>query len=102
MRICRNLLVLAALLFVFVGCSWFGADDDEPEEIEPNPLPSIQEEVSLRVVWNKKIGKGAGDRAVRIRPAVMDTRVYAAAADGSVKALTIANGREIWSKKVMQ
>ncbi len=101
MRTWRNFLLLVTLLFVFVGCSWFGSDDDEPEEIQPNPLPSIQEEVSLRVIWNKKIGKGAEDRAVRIRPAVMDTRVYAAAADGSVKALTIATGREIWSNEVV-
>ena len=62
MRTWRNFLLLVTLLFVFVGCSWFGSDDDEPEEIEPNPLPSIQEEVSLRVIWNKKIGKGAEDR----------------------------------------
>ncbi|SVE34871.1 uncharacterized protein METZ01_LOCUS487725, partial [marine metagenome] len=88
-----------ALLVAASGCSWFG-DDDEPEEIQPNALPSFQEEVSLRVIWSKKIGKGADDRAVRIRPAVMDTRVYAAAADGTVRALTTVAGREIWSKKI--
>ncbi|MCS5573384.1 MAG: outer membrane protein assembly factor BamB [Pseudomonadales bacterium] len=99
MRTWRNLLPVA-LLVAASGCSWFGSDDDEPEEIQPNPLPSIQEEVSLRVIWSKKIGKGADDRAVRIRPAIMNTRVYAAAADGTVKALTTDTGREIWSKKI--
>ncbi|SVC58691.1 uncharacterized protein METZ01_LOCUS311545, partial [marine metagenome] len=34
-----------ALLVAASGCSWFGSEDDEPEEIQPNPLPSIQEEV---------------------------------------------------------
>jgi len=92
-------LLPAALLVAATGCSWFGSDD-EPEEIKPNPLPSIQEEVSLRVIWSKKIGKGADDRAVRIRPAIMGKRVYAASADGTVKALMIETGREIWSKKV--
>ena len=96
----RKLLLSFALVFVAAGCSWFGSDDDEPQEIEPNPLPSIQEEVELSVVWSSKIGKGAEDRAVRIKPAVMDTRIYGASADGIVKAHTTESGREIWSRKV--
>jgi len=92
-------LALVVLMSFTAGCSWFG-DDDEPEEIKPNPLPKIQEEVGLRVVWSKKIGKGADDRAVKILPTVVDTRVFAGAPDGTVKALAIDNGREIWSVKI--
>ena len=35
-----RLLVWFLALFAMSGCSWFGGDD-EPEEIKPNPLPSI-------------------------------------------------------------
>ena len=97
MRDLRNLALLA-FLAVATGCSWFG-DDDEPEEIQPNPLPAIQEEVTLQVIWSQKIGKGADDRAVKLIPTVVDTRVFAAAPDGTVKALTTDTGREIWSRK---
>lgn len=98
MRDLRNLALLA-FLAVATGCSWFG-DDDEPEEIQPNPLPAIQEEVTLQVIWSQKIGKGADDRAVKLIPTVFDTRVFAAAPDGTVKALTTDTGREIWSRKI--
>jgi len=98
MRDLRNLALLA-FLAVATGCSWFG-DDDEPEEIQPNPLPAIQEEVTLQVIWSQKIGKGADDRAVKLIPTVVDTRVFAAAPDGTVKALTTDTGREIWSRKI--
>ena len=98
MRDLRNLALLA-FLAVATGCSWFG-DDDEPEEIQPNPLPAIQEEVTLQVIWSQKIGKGADDREVKLIPTVVDTRVFAAAPDGTVKALTTDTGREIWSRKI--
>ena len=98
MRDLRNLALLA-FLAVATGCSWFG-DDNEPEEIQPNPLPAIQEEVTLQVIWSQKIGKGADDRAVKLIPTVVDTRVFAAAPDGTVKALTTDTGREIWSRKI--
>ena len=98
MRRWRTLLVVS-LLTTMAGCSWFGGDDEE-EEIEPNPLPSIQQEVGVSVVWSRKIGKGADDRAVRIRPAVSGGRIFAAAADGSVSALTTDTGREIWNTQV--
>ncbi|MBT7370503.1 MAG: outer membrane protein assembly factor BamB, partial [Gammaproteobacteria bacterium] len=81
------------------GCSWFG-DDDEPEEIKPNPLPSINQEVKVDVIWSKKIGKGADDRAVRIRPAISGGRIFAASADGSIKALTADTGQVIWDAQI--
>jgi outer membrane protein assembly factor BamB len=81
------------------GCSWFGGED-EPEEIKPNPLPRINEEVRLEVLWNQKIGGGSGDRAIRIRPAIIGGRVFAASADGKIKALTTDTGRVIWEVEI--
>lgn len=81
------------------GCGWFGGDD-EPEEIKPNPLPNINAEVSLDAIWSRKIGKGAEDRAVKLIPAVVGGRIFAAAADGQVMALTTDTGRVIWRQQV--
>ncbi|MGB1684894.1 MAG: hypothetical protein ACPHE0_00425 [Pseudomonadales bacterium] len=73
----RSLPVLLLIGQLLAGCSWFG-NDDEPEEIKPNPLPSINEEVKLDVIWSQKIGGGAGDRAVKLKPAVSGGRIFAA------------------------
>jgi len=93
------LLVWLLALLAMSGCSWFGGDD-EPEEIKPNPLPGINEEVRLAMLWNQKIGGGSGDRAVRLRPAITGGRVFAASADGKIKALTTDMGRIIWEAEV--
>jgi len=95
----RSLPVLLLIGQLLAGCSWFG-NDDEPEEIKPNPLPSINEEVKLDVIWSQKIGGGAGDRAVKLKPAVSGGRIFAASADGQVKALTTDAGRELWEAQV--
>ena len=82
------------------ACSWFGGDDDEPEEIKPSPLQDINQEVELREIWGRKIGDGADDRALRIKPAVFGNRVFAAAADGRVMALQTTRGKVIWRQQV--
>ena len=92
-------LVWYLALLVMSGCSWFGGDD-EPQEVKPNPLPRFNEEVRLEVLWNQKIGGGSGDRAIRIRPAITGGRVFAASADGKIKALTENTGRIIWEAEI--
>ena len=87
------------LLLMLSACSWFGGKD-EVEEIKPTKLTGINEEVRIRPIWNAKLGKGAQDRAIKLVPAVVASRVFAASADGKVVALQANNGREIWRQKV--
>ena len=98
----RSVFWVPLLLVFLSGCSWFPwfGGDDEPEEIKPNPLPEINEEVSVRTAWSRRIGDGAGDRAIRLRPAVSGGRLFAASADGNIMALTTDTGRIIWEVEV--
>ncbi len=98
----RHLPLALLLMAVASGCSWFGGggDDDDEVEIKPNPLPKFSREVKLDVVWSRKIGSGADDRAIRLRPAIYGGRVFAASADGHVKALEKDSGRVIWTVEV--
>lgn len=91
--------LIAAALVTLQGCAWFGGDD-EPEEIKPNELTSINREVDIEVLWSRNIGKGADDRAIKIRPAIDGGRIFAAAADGHVMALQTGTGRVIWERQV--
>lgn len=96
----RRVTTVLLLLAFVSSCGWFGGDDNAPEEIEPNPLPQIEEEVELDVLWNRNIGNGAGDRAIRLSPVIVGGRVFAASADGNIKAMTTDTGREIWSVRI--
>ena len=63
-------------------------------------MPVINEEVRLDVLWNRKIGGGSGDRAIRLRPEIIGGRVFAASAGGNIKALTTDTGRVIWEAQI--
>ena len=82
------------LPFLVAGCSWF--DDDEEDAREPAVLTPINAEVSLGRLWEAKIGRGAEDKAIQLVPGFSGSRIFAAAADGTVKALESGTGREIW------
>ncbi|MDP6024300.1 MAG: hypothetical protein QF849_00290, partial [Pseudomonadales bacterium] len=97
MRQFRNLVCLVALTLVVSGCSifnWFG--DDEEETRVPNDLQAISEEIQLDRLWSVNVGRGAEDKAIKLVPGLSGSRVFAAAADGSVKAMDSGSGREIW------
>ena len=72
----------------------FGKEDEESRE--PAVLQSFDEEVILTRLWSEKIGRGAEDKAIRLVPAFSGSRVFAAAADGKVKAFNASNGQKIW------
>jgi outer membrane protein assembly factor BamB len=76
------------------GCSWFGSDEEETEV--PVELQPISAEVNIRKLWDVDIGRGAEDKAIKLVPAFSGSRIFAASADGTVKALNSAKGREIW------
>lgn len=99
-RLVLRTVTAVLVLGMISSCGWFGGDDNAPEEIEPNPLPKIAEEVKVDVIWNRKIGDGAGDRAIRLSPVVVGGRVFAASANGNIRAMKTDTGREIWSVKV--
>ena len=96
-----SLITCIMLFLLSSGCSWFG-DDDKPEEVKPNPLPSIDEEVKVDVIWNRKIGSGAGDRAISLKPKPFGARVFAASADGNVIAFTKDVGQTIWRVQIKE
>jgi outer membrane protein assembly factor BamB len=83
---------------LIVGCSWF--DDDDEDLREPLKLTEIASEINLQRLWDVKIGKGAADKAIQLVPAYSGSRIFAAAADGTVKALETGTGREIWTVNI--
>ena len=87
------MLALAAVL-VAGGCSnpFEKSSNLEP----PAPLTEYTPSAKLTTVWSRNVGSGAGKRYLRLRPAVLENRVFAAESSGDVSAYDVATGEEIW------
>ncbi len=92
----RRFSLLCVLLAV-AGCgstSWF-SDDDE-DLTAPVELPDIEESVKIRKAWSVGIGDGQGDGLYKLQPAVLGDAIYAASADGRVRAMEREKGKTLW------
>ncbi|RUO32766.1 outer membrane protein assembly factor BamB [Aliidiomarina sanyensis] len=87
------LAVVAAVLLVS-ACS---SRDQGPQHAE---LQQITTEVSASQIWSTRVGTGFRGHFSRLRPVHADGIVYAADRQGTIVALNVENGREVWSKHV--
>lgn len=84
-------LISVALLS---GCSWFGGEEDV---VTMSPLPKVENQFQPTQVWSRSVGDGTGEFYSNLRPAWQDNRAFAADRHGTVKAMDIDTGKEIWS-----
>jgi outer membrane protein assembly factor BamB len=94
-------LLLASCSLLLASCSMFDflrADRDESQE--PNKLVDFDEEVSLRRLWSVNVGSGQGDKFNRLKPVLAGDRIFAAANNGTVVAVSIENGRTLWRQRL--
>ncbi|MEZ5568582.1 MAG: outer membrane protein assembly factor BamB [Halioglobus sp.] len=99
--------VLSAFLLSLVlasasGCStisgWFEDDEEDPKA--PVELTDINEQVKIRKLWSVDVGDGQGSGLYNIRPAMRGYTLYAAAADGSVRAINREKGKVLWKEQL--
>ncbi|HPF59428.1 MAG TPA: outer membrane protein assembly factor BamB [Candidatus Competibacteraceae bacterium] len=91
-------LALSLLILILsTGCStiggWFGGSDNS---IPPAALKTIDQPVGVQQLWETQIGSGAEKQFIRLTPALVDGRVYAASHDGTVTALDALSGQRLW------
>ena len=58
----------------------------------------ITETVKIKKLWSAGIGDGQGQGLYRIRPVMDGGTLYAAAADGHVRAIERARGKTLWKE----
>lgn len=89
-------LLLPGLLSVTLlsGCSLFNSEEDV---VKMSPLPVVENQFTPSTSWSTSVGNGIGKYYSTLHPAFADGVVYAADRHGVVKALSIDDGREIWS-----
>lgn len=102
MRLVRQLLIVA-LLVTLAGCEtlsgFFDMEDDEDPQ-QPAELLDIEQKLTLRKRWSVGVGDGQGDGLYKLQPVINGDVIYAAAADGEVKAVDRASGRTLWRQRL--
>ncbi|MFK7977309.1 MAG: outer membrane protein assembly factor BamB [Halioglobus sp.] len=96
------LLLLVVALLNVGGCStigdWFDSDDDDPTA--PVELEAIETSVKIDRLWSTGIGNGQAKGLYRITPALVGSRLYVAANDGTVRAIDRTKGKTLWKNSL--
>lgn len=85
------LSVLAALWLA--GCASDGLEVIEP----PAELKPVDAELGVAELWSVDLGAGADELYLTLSPLVDDDRVYAASANGKVRAYDADTGKRLWT-----
>jgi outer membrane protein assembly factor BamB len=90
-------LLLLAGLSLAGGCTTLGNLFDNPDNTaEPAELVDFEPVIKVRTVWQRRVGSGAGNLFLKLRPAIDGERVYAATRDGRVRAFDARTGESVW------
>ncbi|PLW70211.1 outer membrane protein assembly factor BamB [Pseudohalioglobus lutimaris] len=95
--------LLSLLLVLSLGaCStiegWFEVDDDDPTA--PVDLVDIEETVKIKKLWSTGVGDGQGKGLYKLQPVMVGNTIYAAGADGEIKAVDRERGKTLWDTEL--
>ncbi|MGK2946445.1 MAG: outer membrane protein assembly factor BamB [Candidatus Malihini olakiniferum] len=90
----RKTLVVGMLSLVFLSqCSLFSSEEDV---VAISPLPKVESQFTPTKVWSSSVGNGLEGHYSNLRPAWQGGSVFAADRKGLVKAIDLANGKDLW------
>jgi len=91
-------LVVIPLVVGLAACStvkgWFAADDEDPTA--PVELVDIEQKVKISKQWSVGVGNGQGKGFYKLQPVISGGTIYAASADGELKAIDRDRGKTLW------
>lgn len=91
----RVLLITLTSLVGLAGCHSFKKENVQP----PTPLAKdFKPTVKVTKLWSTRVGDGAAESGVRLRPSVVDGVLYADSTDGKLAAIDAASGKTLWTK----
>lgn len=91
-----RILTAGALIALLAGCS-----GNVQPETPPKELKDFHATTELDGVWSQGIGSLSRAR-YPIQPTISGTTIYAASAEGRVKAIDIDSGKVLWEKQLEQ
>ena len=105
-RPCWRLAALAAVALALGGCAffsflpWVDKPEKDDDSDEPAALVDFDAEAAIDRLWGVKVGRGLGRKYVRLQPAAVADRIYAADAYGEVVAVDRFSGKRVWSVRI--
>ena len=102
-RLLRNSIAVLAVAALASGCSWFSWlpwVDKKPDPDAPAELTDYKAQVKIDEIWSASVGDGLGKQYMRLPPAVLAERVFAADAFGYVEARDRFSGKRIWKARI--
>ncbi|MDP5053392.1 MAG: outer membrane protein assembly factor BamB [Congregibacter sp.] len=93
------LLMLTALSGCETVSDFFEMNDDEDPQ-QPAELLDIEQQLNVRKLWSVGIGDGQGDGLYKLQPVLDGDVIYAASAEGEVRAVNRSKGSTVWRQEL--
>lgn len=94
----KRLVALLAVCALLTGCGlaklWKPADNSEP----PAKLVAFEPLMQVQTLWYHKVGSGNDGSYLRLPPAILGQRVFAAGHEGDVAAFDADTGKRLWER----
>ncbi|MDH5471232.1 MAG: outer membrane protein assembly factor BamB [Gammaproteobacteria bacterium] len=88
-------LRLLLLLVPFVLLNSCGSEEDNSEP--PSELVDFESSVEIKKLWDVSVGGGVGQHYLKLYPLMLSDRLIVTDRNGSVQAINLDNGHELWS-----
>lgn len=99
LRTAGLLLLLAALGGCETVSDFFEMGDDEDPQ-QPAELIEIEQQLTVKKLWSVGVGDGQGSGLYKLQPIIDGDVIYAAAAEGEVRAVDRKRGSTIWRQEL--
>ncbi|MGK2959946.1 MAG: outer membrane protein assembly factor BamB [Candidatus Malihini olakiniferum] len=93
MQLCKKLVVIMLSVAFLSGCSLFSGEEDV---VTMSQLPKVENQFTPNKVWSSSVGSGLDGYYSNLHPAWQGGSVFVADRKGLVKAVDLANGKELW------
>lgn len=93
LKLLQNSIVLLIVALLLAGCSFF----EDEEVAKPAQLDKLVAKTSIKTLWVNRNKEGTRDQYLKLTPAFVGNRAFTVSYQGTIKAVDLKTGNDIWS-----